>query len=269
MRVMAVTATDLVLGYGSAVAVDRSTFEIPRGGIAAVVGPNGSGKSTLLHAIAGLIRPLSGSIQVAVPSRDIAYVMQATRVNEALPVTVAEIVTMGRYAAAGAYGRLGRSDRTAVTEAMERTGVDDLATAHLHSLSGGQRQRVFVAQGLAQDHDLLLLDEPLTGIDLAAAQAIDRVIHDETGRGCTVVVTTHDLSEARAADHVILLAGRVIASGPPAEVLTDTNLAEAYGPALLHLDGGGMFVDDPAHRPASERHLHRDRTTGQADAERS
>lgn len=255
----AVRALELVLGYDSTVAVDRSSFEIPSGGVTAVVGPNGSGKSTLLNAIAGLIRPMYGSIEVTAERRAIAYVMQATRVNEALPVTVREVVTMGRYAAAGAYGRLGGDDRRAVDAAMDRTGVGDLGTAHLHDLSGGQRQRVFVAQGLAQEHDLLLLDEPLTGIDITAAEAIDRVIHEETTRGCTVVLTTHDLSEAHAADHSLLLAGRVVAAGVPSEVLTESNLAAAYGPSLLHFDQTGIFVDDPAHQPVSRRHVHRDR----------
>ena len=99
---------------------------------------------------------------------------------------------------------------------------------------------------------ILLLDEPLTGIDLAAAQAIDAVIHDESERGCTVVMTTHDLSEAQVANHVLLLAGRVVASGPPDEVLTRENLVAAYGQSLLHVDDGGqLFLDDPCAHPSS------------------
>jgi iron complex transport system ATP-binding protein len=113
-------------------------------------------------------------------------------------------------------------------------GIEDLADRHLKELSGGQRQRVFVAQGLAQDHDMLMLDEPMTGLDMPSARAIDEVIHDEHARGCTVIITTHDLSEAAEADHVILLSGRVVADGPPSEVLTDVHLVEAYGPGLIH-----------------------------------
>lgn len=144
---------------------------------------------------------------------------------------------------------------------MERVGITDIATRHLDDLSGGQRQRVFVAQGLAQEHSILLLDEPLTGIDLTTAQAIDAVIHDETKRGCTVVMTTHDLSEAQFANHVLLLAGRVVASGPPEAVLTSEHLVEAYGPSLLHVDDGGtVFLDDPAHTHLPGRHAHRERT---------
>jgi manganese transport system ATP-binding protein len=147
-------------------------------------------------------------------------------------------------------------DRAAVDGAMARLGIVDLASRHLHDLSGGQRQRVFVAQGLAQEHDILLLDEPLTGIDLTTAQAIDEVIHAETLDGCSVIMTTHDLSEAHSADYVVLLAGRVVAVGLPSEVLTETTLVEAYGPSLLHVEKGRVFLDDPAHSPAAGRHAH-------------
>jgi len=262
MNRYAAQARDLVLGYGSTVAVDRSSFEIPAGTVTAVIGPNGSGKSTLLSAIAGLVEPMSGTIEV--PARQtgahrISYVLQTTKVNDALPISVREVVTMGRYASAGGYGRLTAEDRRAVSAAMDRTGISGLGSTRLQNLSGGQRQRVFVAQGLAQDHDVLLLDEPLTGIDLPTAQAIDEVIHDELTRGCTVIMSTHDLSEARIADHALLLSGRAVASGPPAEVLTAENLADAYGPSLLHVDEGQIFIDDPAHQPVPGRHVHRER----------
>lgn len=259
----AVLARDVVLAYGTTVAISRSSFSIPSGRVTAVIGPNGSGKSTLLNAVAGLLEPAAGAIETPPAkgeSRRIAYVLQTTKVDESLPVSVREVVTMGRYATAGAYRWLTTEDRRAVDEAMERVAITDLAAKHLHELSGGQRQRVFVAQGLAQDHDLLLLDEPLTGIDLPTAQAIDLVIHDETSRGCTVVLTTHDLSEAHVADHVLLLSGRVVAAGTPREVLTADNLIAAYGPSLLHVgEGGGLFVDDPAHTPVPGRHTHRNR----------
>jgi len=256
----AVVAEELVISYGSLIAVDRSTFSIPSGAVAAVIGPNGSGKSTLLNAIAGLAEPRSGAISVRARDRGlhrIAYVLQTTKINDALPVTVEEVVTMGRYAGRGAMRRLNSEDRAAVRAAMERTGISSLSSRHLSELSGGQRQRVFVAQGMAQDHDLLLLDEPLTGIDLTTAQAIDAAIHDEINRGCTVVLTTHDLSEAQVADYVVLLAGRVVAAGPPDAVLTAGHLANAYGPSLLHVDESRIFIDDAAHQPATERHEHK------------
>lgn len=258
-----VEATDIVLAYGQTVAIDRSTFIIPTGSVTAVIGPNGAGKSTILNGIAGLMEPVSGSLEVPAIDGDrrrIAYVLQSTKVNDALPITVREVITMGRYSSTGLYRRLTDGDRVAVDEAMARMGISDLAGKHLQDLSGGQRQRVFVAQGLTQEHDVLLLDEPLTGIDLPTAQAIDEVIHDETGRGCTVVMTTHDLSEARFADHVLLVSGRVVAFGAPDEVLTAQNLTDAYGPSLLHVDEGDqLFVDDPAHSHLPGRHAHRER----------
>ena len=227
-----------------------------------LIGPNGSGKSTLLGAMAGLIDPVGGSIDVPGlegSEQRISYVLQSTKVNDTLPVTVREVVTMGRYAGASAR-RLDAGDQAAVDNAMGRMGITHLAGRHLRELSGGQRQRVLVAQGLAQEHEILLLDEPLTGLDLTSAQAIDNVIHDETQTGCTIVMTTHDLAEAQVADHVVLLSGRVVASGAAEEVLTLENLTAAYGPNLLHVEGERLFIDDPAHRPVPGRHDHRDRS---------
>ncbi|CAN5249179.1 zinc ABC transporter ATP-binding protein AztA [soil metagenome] len=247
---LAVEAKSLTISYGATQAIGPSDFSIPAGHVTAVIGPNGSGKSTLLNVIAGLIEPSAGSIQVG--ARDgvkgrIAYVLQNTKANEALPITVREVVSMGSYADAGWFRPLRASHQEAVASAMTRTGITDLAERQLHDLSGGQRQRVYVAQGLAQDHDLLLLDEPLTGIDLPTAQAIDVIIHDETERGCTVILTTHDLAEARAADFVLLLSGRLVRAGSPDEVLTDEALFEAYGTNLVHQGPQGPVFDDAAH----------------------
>ncbi len=247
MHTVPVKATDLVITFGNTEALASSSFEIPAGKIIAVIGPNGSGKSTLLDAIAGLITPKSGTLEVAAPPGRTAYVLQYTKVNDALPITVREVVAMGRYSSAGWLGRFGPADREAIESAMDRAGILEYSGRQLHDLSAGQRQRVYVAQGLAQDHDLLLLDEPLTGIDLPTAQAIDQLIHEETERGCTVILTTHDLAEARAADFVLLLAGRVVASGPPAQVLTSESLRTAYGSVLVHDDDGSRIFDDPAH----------------------
>ena len=259
----AVSASEIVVAYGDTVALRASTFTIPAGRVTAMIGPNGSGKSTLLNAIAGLLELRSGSMTV--PARGngahrISYVLQTTKVNDTLPVSVQEVVAMGRYAGLGAYRWPRAADRSAVRSAMERTGIADLASRHLTELSGGQRQRVFVAQGLAQDHDLLLLDEPMTGIDLTTAQAIDEAIHAEIDRGCSVILTTHDLSEAQVADYVVLLSGRVVAAGAPDEVLTAEHLAEAYGPALLHVSDDRIFIDDAAHVPVDRRHVHRVRS---------
>lgn len=253
-----VSARQVVLAYGQRTVFAASDFEIPSRSVTAVIGPNGSGKSTVLNAIAGLISPASGTLAVRTPSGDraaIAYVLQSTKVNEAMPVTVREVVAMGRYARLGPFRPFGEQDRRVCREAMQRLGIDDLATRHLDELSGGQRQRVFAAQGLAQQARLLLLDEPVTGLDLISKQTILAVIQEQKTHGTTVVFTTHELAEAADADHVLLLSGKVIASGPPASVLTPGHLAEAYG---IDLVGAGetLILDDARHQATAGRHTH-------------
>ena len=182
----------------------------------------------------------------APPGRhEVAHVLQTQHVNHALPVTVAEVVRMGRYRRRGPFRRLTADDRRAVDAAMARLDVTALADRHLDELSGGQRQRVYLAQGLAQEAELLLLDEPVTGLDITNLDRIADVLREETAAGRTVVITTHELHTAQAADHVVLLAGRVVASGPPDEVLTPEHLAEAYGGHLHELPGGELMLDEP------------------------
>jgi manganese transport system ATP-binding protein len=169
-------------------------------------------------------------------------------------MTVHEVVSMGRYSSLGAFRRARSADKKAVRDAMELLRIEDLADRQVFRLSGGQRQRVFVAQAIAQEHSLLLMDEPLTGLDIHSAQTIDHIIHEEPARGCSVVFTTHDLEEARAADHVILVNGYVVASGPPEQALSDQNLATAYGLGLLHPETQSAHrVIDDAHDTS---HLH-------------
>ncbi len=212
-------------------------------GVTALVGPNGSGKSTLLHVIAGLIEPVRGTVIVR---GGVGYVLQATAVSATLPVTVRETVALARAASLGPFRPLRRADRDAVDDAMRRLDVEDLANRHLAELSGGQRQRVFVAQGLAQHADVLLLDEPVAGLDLPSAERIRDVVEAERAAGRTVVIATHDLAEAARADHAVLVAGRVVAAGPPGEVLTAEHLRVAYGGHLLDLGGGVVALDDGA-----------------------
>ena len=261
----AVIGTDLEVTIDGNLAMAASTFRLPTGAVTAVIGPNGSGKSTLLNLIARVLRPTAGMVEVLEGPTDdatesIAYVLQATNVNDTLPISVREVVTMGRYASRGLVGRLGADDRAAVQGAMEALGIADLARRSLHELSGGQRQRVFVAQGLAQDHRMLLLDEPLMGLDLVSSAAIERVIADERTAGRTVVLTTHDVSQALAADWAVLMAGRVIAFGPPQEALSPENLALAYGIKVVQAADGRFVVDDPAHASVPGRHVHLDRS---------
>ena len=235
----AVVGKNVVISRGERVALRDSDFNIPQGSITAIIGPNGSGKSTLLHAIAGLLPISSGALSVlgATPQLSqpqIAYVLQYTTTPKGTPLTVREAVGMGRYPSLGLLRRPRSQDKQRVEQAMERLDINHLADRHVAELSGGQRQRVYVAQGITQDHSMLLLDEPLTGLDINSAKTIDSIIHEEPERGCSVVLTTHDLEEARAANHVILTDGHVVASGPPEEVLTATNLATAYGLGSLH-----------------------------------
>jgi len=254
----AVSATELVLAYGARVALTRATFDLPTGATVALIGPNGSGKSTLLRAFAGLAEPRSGRLEVrAGPTRGaVALVLQTTDVDRALPVTVRETVTMARYATRGPFGRLRDADRAAVRTAMQRMEVADLAGRQLHELSGGQRQRVLVAQGLAQQAELLLLDEPVTGLDVVSRELILAAVQAEQADGRTVVVSTHDLDDARRADLVMLLANRVVAFGPPDEVLTDGPLCAAYGGRVLRVPEGVIVMDDPHHDHGHERSHH-------------
>ncbi|MBN1173089.1 MAG: metal ABC transporter ATP-binding protein [Micromonosporaceae bacterium] len=249
-------ASDLVLRYGRHEALSASSFTLPARGLTAVIGPNGSGKSTILHAIAGLILPAAGTLTVlgtrpVQARRKISFVLQSTTAPVGTPITVAETVAMARYSSRGILGRMRPVDRERVRCAMEQLEIVDLARRQLTELSGGQRQRVYVAQGIAQSHEVLLLDEPLTGLDLVSARTIDRIMHAERDCGRSVVLTTHDLDEAWAADHVVLMNGTVVAAGPPDEVLTRKNLETAYGLGALHQppDGEGprVFIDDPAH----------------------
>jgi ABC-type Mn2+/Zn2+ transport system ATPase subunit len=250
-----VEARDLELRYGSHVALTDSTFQIPRVGVVAVIGPNGSGKSTLLSALPGLLPVASGSLRVLGVGPDearqrISYVLQSTPVSGLTPITVREVVGLGRLAELGMFRRFRGSDRRAVVDAMDQMRISDLADCHMHELSGGQRQRVVIAQGIVQKHEILVLDEPLTGLDLNSAATIDMLIHRKRTDGCSVILTTHDLDEARAADWVVLVSGRVVASGTPAQVCTRRNLEVAYGLGSMH-DWDG-FLDDPAH----QEHLH-------------
>ena len=257
----AVVGRHVVISRGDRVALKDSDFTVPQGAITAIIGPNGSGKSTLLHAIAGLLPISSGALSVlgATPelSRShIAYVLQYTTVPKGTPLTVREAVGMGRYPSLGFLRRPSAEDKKRVQQAMDRLDITHLADRHLTELSGGQRQRVYVAQGVTQDHAMLLLDEPLTGLDITSAKTIDGIIHDEPERGCSVVLTTHDLEEAKAADHVILTSGYVVSCGPPKEVLTPDNLAAAYGLGSLHEKDHAAPLFPTEHHEHSHEHGH-------------
>jgi len=240
-----------VLSRAGRVVVDGAEFALPRG-VTSLVGPNGSGKSTLLHAIAGLLAPTSGTVTVdgqppADVRRRIAYVLQAQHAPAHLPVTVREVVALGRAPVRGPVARMRHEDRVAVDAAIDRVDLARLADRHLSELSGGERQRAFVAQGLAQQGDVVLLDEPTAGLDVASTAQIRTVLEQERAAGHTVIVATHDLADAAESDHVVLLAGRVIAAGPPAIALAPAHLRDAYRGRLVDVGGDLLLVDDDAH----------------------
>lgn len=252
----AVRATEVNVRYGEHLALCDASFVLPAGAVTAVIGPNGSGKTTLLRTISGLESVGRGRLEVlgGMPGtrrRDVAHVMQNTKVNDSVPLTVREVVGMGRYAILGALRPFRNPDHRAVDEAMERMDVAGLAERHLRDLSGGQRQRVYVAQGLAQDAELLLLDEPVTGLDLVSQERITEAIREETEAGRTVVFTTHDVEAAATSDHVLLLATHVIASAPPQEALTTEHLSRAYGGHVFRTPEGAIVLGDPHQHAAA------------------
>jgi zinc/manganese transport system ATP-binding protein len=243
---LVVTAVDVCVHYGTTVALAPSTLAIESGTSTALVGPNGSGKSTLLGLLAGLVRPTAGTLAVAEDAR-IAFVAQQQHQHRWMPLSVEDVLRMGRYAERGLLGRLGQRDHAAVDAAARRLDVDDLRRRPFGELSGGQRQRVLVAQALAAAPDLLLLDEPITGLDLASQERILEIIAAETEAGTAVVISTHHLGEARRTDRVLLLAGCVLAVGSPHDVLQPRLLAEAFGDRLVTSGAATLVVDEHGH----------------------
>lgn len=238
-----IEARGLEVRYGEQVALTGLDLELSAPASLAVIGPNGSGKSTLLGAVAGLSTPSAGSVST---SSSPALVLQSTDVERSLPITARDTVALARFPRLGLIRRFSPADREAIETAMRRLDVEDLASRQLHELSGGQRQRVFVAQGLAQESQILLLDEPLTGLDVVSRDIILEVMDEERNDGRIVVSTTHNLDDARRCDRVLLLATEPIAFGTPDEVLTDDHLRRAFGGRFLRL-GDQVLLDDPHH----------------------
>ncbi|WP_067696379.1 zinc ABC transporter ATP-binding protein AztA [Nocardia jejuensis] len=194
----------LSAGYPGRTVLQGVSAEIPSGRITAVVGPNGSGKSTLLSVLAGVLAPVSGTIERASRCRP-ALVVQHSAVPLTLPITVRQTVAMGRWSQRGPWRRLTRHDRLVVRICLDRLGIAELADRRLGALSGGQRQRALLAQALAQESDLLLLDEPASGLDADARRDISELLVELADTGVTVVQATHDDAEASRAHHRLLL----------------------------------------------------------------
>ncbi len=225
----AVTLRNVRAGYGSHEVLGGITAELPAARSTAVVGANGAGKSTLLNVIAG-IQPISSGTLHRTSRFRAAYATQYSEVSGELPITVRATVTMARWAHRGPWRRLTARDRTVVEDCLEQLDIASIADQPLGTLSGGQRQRTLVAQALAQQSDLLLLDEPAAGLDLHAQTLIDDALDATVRGGTTVVRITHDLMVARRAAHCLLLRdGRLLAEGLPSAVLTRDRVAAGWG----------------------------------------
>jgi len=231
--------------YGSTPALSAASVSFPGGTSTALVGANGSGKTTVLRLLSGLITPSQGRVIGRTSST--AFVRQSPRQHSWIPLRVSDVLVMGRYRDRGLLGRITGVDRALVGEAAQRMDVAGLVNRQLDELSGGQRQRVLVAQALIQEADVLLLDEPVTGLDLPSRDLILQVIAEEAQAGRSVVFSTHDLSEAAQADQVVLLAGSVVAAGPPATILTPSMLSEVFGVLRVAPDQQSMIFDDHGH----------------------
>jgi manganese/iron transport system ATP-binding protein len=232
-------AEGLTVYYNTTPALLDVSFAIGLGERVAVVGPNGAGKSTLFKVIAGILRPTAGTLRVFghPPGAHlcIGYVPQRSQIDWSFPVTVTDVVMMGRSAKIGLFRWPRRRDWAIVHRALRQVDMDALADRPIGELSGGQQQRVFLARALAQEAEILLLDEPLTGLDTPGQETLFAVLDRLREQGIIVLVATHDLDQAAAHfDRVMLLNRRLIALGSPAEVLTPPHLLRAYG-AHLHI----------------------------------
>jgi ABC-type Mn2+/Zn2+ transport system ATPase subunit len=242
-----VQVENLAGGYApGATVLTEVSFSLPAGTIAAVLGPNGGGKTTLFRALLGELPVRSGRVELA--GRP-AYVPQTDRTRLDFPVSALDVVLMGAYARTAAWRRVARADRDAARATLERVGLADRARRRFGTLSGGQRQRVLIARALLQDRPVILLDEPLSGVDAASAARIEELFEELRGEGRVLLVATHDVEQARRWDRVVCLNGRQVASGTPAETLTTDVLRQTYGAELVVLRGGERAV-------AVEHHAH-------------
>ena len=234
------SARAVTLGYGGEPVVRELSTEVPDSQITVIVGANASGKSTLLRGMARLLRPSSGTVLLdgrsiaSIPSRQVARTLGLLPQNPVTPegVGVVDLVGRGRHPHQGALRRWSRGDEEAVAEALELTDTLDLADRLVDELSGGQRQRVWIAMALAQQTDLLLLDEPTTYLDVAhQVEVLDLLVELNEVRGTTIVMVLHDLNlAARYADHLVAMRdGQVVAAGPPAAVITEDCVREVFG----------------------------------------
>jgi ABC-type Mn2+/Zn2+ transport system ATPase subunit len=240
-----VRVRELAAGYAPGRAVLRDvSFELGPGEGAAVLGPNGGGKTTLFRALLDELPHRTGTVELA--GRP-ATVPQSGRARLDFPVDALGVALMGAYGRTPWHRRIARADRAAAEAALERVGLAERARDGFGTLSGGQRQRVLIARALVQDAPVLLLDEPLTGVDAPSAARIGALLEALRAEGRAVLVSTHDVRQAGRFDRVLCLNGRQVAFGPPASTLTAATLEATYGDELVVLEGGRSAVTVDHH----------------------
>lgn len=248
---------NLTVAYRNGVTALRdASFTVPQGSVTALVGVNGAGKSTLFKALMGLLPHASGHVRIlgqtveqALAKNLVAYVPQAEEVDWTFPVLVQDVVMMGRYGHMGFFRRPRPIDRKAVDAALARVGMTDFRRRQIGELSGGQKKRVFLARAIAQEAQVILLDEPFTGVDVQTEQAIIALLKAMRDEGRVMLVSTHDLgSVAEYCDRVVMVKGTVLASGPTETTFTPENLRHAFGGVLRHFVLGGAALHDDADR---------------------
>jgi len=238
------------IGYGDKIVLHDLSFQISHGARVAVVGPNGAGKSTLFKALVGLLPLKSGSIFIHGQSlgthKDcVAYVPQREDVDWRFPVTVRDVVMMGRFGQIGWLKQPAARDKQIVEKSLAQMGIADLADRSIGQLSGGQQQRAFLARALAQEPHILLMDEPFTGVDITTQEATFNLLDHLREREVTAMISTHDLNLAASRfDLILLLNHRLIVYGEPHAVLSQENLQRAFGNSLLVMENGAMLVDE-------------------------
>src|SRR5437016_6486809 len=246
-------------GFPGVIALKDITLEIAEGEFIGIIGPNGSGKTTLCKAVLGLMRPLEGSLQIFDCACEelrchhrarIGYLPQKGRLDQNFPITVLETVMMGRYGVLGLFRRPARQDQEIALQALANVGMQDHCDAALGHLSGGQQQRVLIARALAQQPQVLLLDEPTTGIDITTQHSVlDLIRRLHRDFGLTVLLVTHDINMIRSkVDRLVLLKTRLFAAGAPDAVLKLDILQQVYGKDLVITEKDLIIVEDYYHR---------------------
>jgi ABC-type Mn2+/Zn2+ transport system ATPase subunit len=244
-----VECDELSAGYGGPPVIHDVSFAADAGETVVVLGPNGGGKTTLFRALLGEIEPASGSAELRGRT---AYVAQTDRTSLDFPVTALDVALMGALARGRWWLPPSRADRRDAAAAIERVGLAPEARTRFGELSGGQRQRVLIARALVQDARILLLDEPLAGVDPASAEGIATLFDELSGDGRTLLVSSHDIESARRYQRVLCLNRRQVAYGPPRETLTRAVLEETYGSEIVVIDGSG----EPVRALAVQHHDH-------------